>query len=192
MDFIDINGHPVMREVAAGRAYSGRWDRKKAMLAELRGEELPEDDEPTQQPPAPDRPTVAPVGSATERLLLRTGFTLERSAAQAEAAAPAKTSTSPVRDEAEIAAALLSEEHWELDGTPGERLGAKKTAREWIKLVLRDARPDTLTAAQVHARIVEQGVDVSYARVHDLLKTMAGKGDEVRQNGNGYELVSGR
>ncbi|MFG2165500.1 hypothetical protein [Micromonospora chersina] len=185
-DHVDIARLAVMRDVEAGRSYEGRWERKAAMLAELRGEDVPEDDEPLRPAAVPDRPTVAAPGSAAERLLLGTGVVVDEPApvpAQRPAPEP-----DPERDLLAEAEALLSPEHLALDGTPGQP--AKQTpatAREAILLVLRDARPDLLTNAQVHARVVDSGYEVSQQRVHQLLTAMAGKG-EVRQVGTGYEL----
>ncbi|MFI6266173.1 hypothetical protein [Micromonospora sp. NPDC051006] len=187
-DHVDIARLAVMRDVEAGRAYEGRWERQAAMLAELRGEDLPEDDEPPRPASVPDRPTVAAPGSAAERLLLGTGVVVDEPTpipAPRPSPEPEHTSERDVMAEAE---ALLSPEHLAIDGTPGrtEQL-APATAREAILLVLRDARPDLLINAQVHARVVESGYEVSPQRVHQLLTAMAGKG-EVRQVGTAYGL----
>ncbi|MEU5946328.1 hypothetical protein ABZ793_12290 [Micromonospora sp. NPDC047465] len=180
----DIARLPVMRDVENGRAYEGRWERKAAMLAELRGEDVP-DDEPALLPAAvPDRPTVAAPGSAAERLLLGTGVVVEQPAPQPRRPEPEPAGQRDMLAEAE---ALLSPEHLALDGTPGESGSRPATAREAILLVLRDARPDLLTNAQVHARVVEAGYEVSPQRVHQLLTALTSKG-EVRQVGTGYEL----
>lgn len=188
-DHVDIARLEVMRDVEAGRAYEGRWERKAAMLAELRGEDLPEDDEPPRPAAVPDRPTVAAPGSAAERLLLGTGVVVDEPTpipVQRPAAGP---EPDPERDLMAEAEALLSPEHLALDGTPG-RPGQQTpaTAREAILLVLRDARPELLTNAQVHTRVVESGYEVSAQRVHQLLTALAAKG-EVRQVGTGYELA---
>lgn len=189
-DHVDIARLPVMRDVEAGRAYEGRWERKAAMLAELRGVDLPEDDEPQRPAVAPDRPTVAAPGSAAERLLLGTGVIVD-GPAPAPTPQPAPPEPTPVTERDVLAEAelLLSPEHLALTGTPGQPAEqTPATAREAILLVLRDARPDLLTNAQVHARVVASGYEVSPQRVHQLLTAMAGKG-EVRQVGTGYELL---
>ncbi|MEQ4301612.1 hypothetical protein ABNF97_09495 [Plantactinospora sp. B6F1] len=170
-DFPEFRRHPVFADLRAGLVYDNRWKRKAAMLAELRGEEPPENDRPA-VPPALERPTVAPIGSATERFLLGTGVTLERQRARAEV-----TSVGTLAPPA-------PQMNAEQDGGDQQ----PESAREWIKLVLRDGYPDMMTASQVHAQIGGRGVEVSYQRVHDLLKSMAKPGGEVRQEGNRYEL----
>ncbi|MDG4790352.1 hypothetical protein O7626_40855 [Micromonospora sp. WMMD1102] len=184
--FPELRRHPVFRDLRDGLVYANRWKRKAAMLAELRGEEVPEDDRPA-EPPALERPTVAPIGSATERFLIGTGVTLERQRARAEVTSGVQDRAPDSGMDAE-AERLLSEAHLKLDGVPGDR-SKPENAREWIELVLRDGYPDMMTAAQVHAQMGEQGVEVSYQRVYDLLKSMAKAGGKVRQEGNRYELV---
>lgn len=187
-DHPDIARLRVMRDVAAGRAYEGRWDRKAAMLAELRGEDLPDEEETTPLRPAvvSDRPTVAAPGSAAERLLLGTGIVVDQAVPQprqANEVEPEPATSQDILAEAEV---LLSPEHLALDGTR-DAPARPSTAREAILLVLRDAQPDLLTSAQVHARIIERGYEVSPQRVHQVLTALAGRG-QVRQAGTEYGL----
>jgi len=165
LDHPEIRHHPVMRDVEAGRAYEGRWERKARMLAELRGEELP-DDEPV-APVLPERPTVAPVGSAAERLLLATG-----------------TLATPEPEPERVPARQLTL----VRGEPEPR--RPETAREAVLLVLRDARPDPLALAQVHAQVAERGVQVTAQRVHQVLTALAQRGEVRRDEAGRYELAS--
>ncbi|BCJ64164.1 hypothetical protein [Polymorphospora rubra] len=175
--------HPTMREVAAGRAYAGRWDRAAAMLAELREEDLGDDldDEPA-APVVPAGPlTAAPAGSAAEQFLLAMGVTRNSQ--------PAKPAPDPVEREA---AALLSEAHLAQPAAqhaaPAPAVpGGVPTTREAILAVL-DASRRRLTAAEVRAEVGTLGVDVSAQRVHQVLSALADKGAVARE-GDRYELV---
>jgi len=172
MQHLEIARHPVMRDVAAGRAYEGRWERKARMLAELRGEELPEEEEPARQV-LPDRPTVAAPGSAAERLLLATGVRVDTPAAVA------------VETDARPRLRLVP------DTGEAEEPTRPSTAREAILAVLNDARPDPLRAAEVHARVAaDYGIEVTPQRVHQVLAALVKAGD-VRQAGGGrYEMAN--
>jgi hypothetical protein len=204
MEHVDITRHPAMRDVKDSRAYEGRWERKRAMLAELRGEELPDE---VEDAPAVrsilDGPTVAPPGSAAERLLLGTGVVIEQKQQDPAPVAPPVEVQSVAPVEPDVfaeAARLLSPEHLALNGErptmpaverasePGR--GQSTTAREVILLVLRDAHPDMLTSAQVHVRVVERGYEVSPQRVHQVLTAMVGK-ERIRQDGSRYGLLDG-
>jgi hypothetical protein len=184
LDYADIARLPVMRDVEEGRAYSGRWERQKAMLAELRGDDFEEEDTPPER--VPDQPTVAAAGTAAERLLLGTGTGSPAPSPQKKEAPPAVGAS--VEDEAR---ALLSPEHWKLNGAPVVRgptvTPVPTTARSAISLVLREAHPDWLTASQIRERIAGHGLTVSAQRVHELLTAMVGKG-EVCKSGNAYGI----
>lgn len=66
----EYGDHPAMLSVAAGRAYSGRWDRVARHLASLRGEEWGEEGVGAQAAlPAPDEPPLLPAGSALASML---------------------------------------------------------------------------------------------------------------------------
>jgi len=159
----ELSRHPALLDVVAGGAYELRWERKARMLAQIRGEEVPEDE------PAPgrsERPTVAPVGSAAERLLLATGVL----ATPEPERVPARQLTL-VRSEPE----------------PEQR---PETAREAVLLALRDARPDPLALAQVHAQVLGLGVQVTPQRVHQVLTALAQRGEVRRDEAGRYELAS--
>ncbi|MEU7609569.1 hypothetical protein [Micromonospora sp. NPDC049204] len=174
----DIARMPVMRDVEAGRAYSGRWDRQAAILAEMRGEDAPEVERAVTV--IAERPTAAPPGSAAERLLLGTGTLVEETpkAAPAIAQAPAGNGEPDVMAEAE---ALLSPQHM--------ARRAPLSTRDAILPLLRDAYPDLLTNAQVHSRLMEMGIEVSPQRSHQVLKSLVEK-REARQDGAGYGHVA--
>jgi hypothetical protein len=61
--------HPSMLSVAAGRAYSGRWDRVARHLASLRGEEWTEEDGTPAALAAPDEAPLLAPGSALAAML---------------------------------------------------------------------------------------------------------------------------
>lgn len=70
----DYGDHPAMLSVAAGRAYSGRWDRNARHLASLRGEDWTEAEDSTRRAEldATDVPPAAPLlapGSALASMM---------------------------------------------------------------------------------------------------------------------------
>jgi hypothetical protein len=204
-DHVDIARDPAMRDVAAGRAYEGRWDRAGALLAEMRGEEPPAPTAPAPEP-RDDRPTVAPPGSHLERLLLRTGVT--RQDPPEPPAPPAATSRPAPRrvdlDPAAVvreAAELLSSAHLlrevpdpvrtrtgAPDREPTERApAARMTTRDHIRMVLRDAAPEAMTGAQVVAALADAGVERARQTVYDLLGKLAeASGEPVRRDSDRY------
>ncbi|TDC25053.1 hypothetical protein E1211_31280 [Micromonospora sp. 15K316] len=201
--FADLLEHPVFQDVAAGLVYENRWERKAAMLAELRDEDLPEDDEPTA--PARPEPTVTPVaapGSALARLAHGAGVAVDQQ--QAPAAEDEKTPVTvpaqptpqqpvPVNDVDAVAAALLSEAHLALDAdparpaSPGAELvpltEPKKETRDLIREALREAYPRMMTAVEIRTAIRETtGNDVTKQRAHELLTKLVGAGEVVRDD----------
>ena len=180
-DHIDIARHPVMRDVEAGRAYAGRWDRKQAMLAELRGEDLDDDDDliAPAVPSVPDRPTVAEPGTLLERFLLDTGVVVEDKPAVPRQATPVEP-TPQAAPEADPPA-VQAEPAGDVDQ-------ASPNTRWLIRQVLAES-DEAMTNAQVRAAVVERGSTVSLQRCHQILTSMARKGD-VTKDGDYYTLCS--
>lgn len=205
-DFAPVLRHSAFVDTAAGLAYENRWKRKKAMLAQLRDEDLPEEDEPSapQSPSARVGGVVAP-GSRLERLAHGAGVKLDQ---------PAPTPASPTtpaqqQDYERVAQELLSDAHLattaepvrprsagqpaETPASPQGVPAATAPARELILWALADARPTTLTLTDILTRIYEATkADVSKQRAHELLKRLVGAGevvkDETRANGPYYGL----
>jgi len=155
-DHIDIARHPTMRDVAAGRAYAGRWDRYAPKLAEMRGEEPAP--APVAAPPAVDQPTVAPAGSAREALLLGTGIVADR---------PSTV------DPQQVAGVVATQTRQE-------------TTRERIIGIVRDAYPAGLTSGQIGRQLAERGVDVARQTRQDLLRQLVEVGALDRGDGSTY------
>jgi hypothetical protein len=156
-----------MADVQNGRAYAGRWDRYAEVLAEMRGEELPEpvptpvdDGEPATPRPSSDSPEV--------EALLRAGM------------AAAQTLTKPVDldDLDERARELIDE----LD------LPDEKTTRGRVHLVLAEASGDALKPAEIVERITAQWGKVSRQRVQDILGQERAAGRIIQTAGGGYSL----
>lgn len=172
-DLLELTRTPVMQDVAARRAYARRWDRQAAMLAELRGEDLPEDAGAPVVIPVRAQPTVAPPGSAAEAFLLGTGVVVD----EASEAAASPPNGGDVNAEAAV---LLSPGHLVLDGGPTAEC-EPLTARSAILSALRPAA--WLTTAEVHALVTAAGCEVSYERVRSLIKQMAVRGEVAESVG---------
>jgi S-DNA-T family DNA segregation ATPase FtsK/SpoIIIE len=191
--FEDLMALPVMEDVEAGRAYTGRWDRYAPKLAEMRGEEVPEDDEP---PAAPAKSAVAPgtppAGSALAALQSAAG------------GRPAQTPQTPAPNpvEAGVAASRqpqvmhLSDDQVQAefdaiaalptyDPRPGtaRRPEVKTTTREHIEAILTEAYPETLTSAQIGVALQERAASVSRQYRQDVLKQMREDGSVVQVSG---------
>lgn len=188
--FEEFMALPVMQDVESGRAYTGRWDRYAAKLAEMRGEDPPEVDEPTA---APTEPRPAPSGPVPGSKL----------AALSAAAAPppARPSPEPVIAEAALepsrarpqvrefsddevfsefaAIALLPA----FDPRPPAfgRPETKTNTREHIVTILTEAYPKPLTSAEIGVALQDRGVPVSRQYRQDVLKQM-------REDGSVYQV----
>ncbi len=165
---------PVMQDVEAGRAYTGRWDRYAHKLAEMRGEEIPFEDEP--EPPVPPAraatpPSIAEPGSALANLMdVAPRDTLSTAL---PAAASAARSSVELGDQAAIddrAKLLLAE----LDEP-------KLSARELILAILADVHPEALTSDQIGTEM-ERRSGRAGNRTHrqDLLREMVDRAQIVR------------
>lgn len=191
-DFPDVANLPVMRDVAAGRAYSGRWERFAAQLAAMRGEELPEpaasaaDGPPeagrstgasgarTETPAAGPAPVV-PSGAIADLLnATRTVPVAAPIAADDTAAAPTRPVSGVDLDDA---ASVEAEARALLSGLEVKPL----TTRELIVDILTGAYPEALTSEQIGAEL-ERLTGKRGSRTHrqDLLRDMTEKGEITR------------
>lgn len=184
--FAPLLGIPVIADVLAGVAYENRWKRKAAMLAQLRDEDLPEDDEPGTVRPAPTPTPVAAPGSALDRLVRGAGVAVDaKPAAQATQPEPSKP-VIPAQQKPEqpavqqpaapedvdaVAEALLSDAHMAVDADPVRpridaqtvsadlvpaSAGQVPNARQSILLVLRHEHPTMLTATQIRTAVFDR------------------------------------
>ncbi|MFC0504194.1 hypothetical protein [Micromonospora costi] len=184
--FAPLLGIPVIDDVLAGVAYENRWKRKAAMLAQLRDEDLPEDDEPGPSRPAPTPTSIAKPGSALDRLARGAGVAADaKPTAQATQQEPAKPvipsqqqpeppavqqPTAPDDVDA-VAEALLSDAHMAVDAEPVRpridaptasaelvpaSAGQAPNTRQSILLVVHDEHPTMLTATQIRTAIFQR------------------------------------
>ncbi|MCX5066687.1 hypothetical protein OOJ91_12435 [Micromonospora lupini] len=184
-DFPDIARHPVMRDVEAGRAYAGRWDRAARQLAELRGEDVPEfDDEPVRVH-VPDRPTAAEPGSLVEKFLLDAkAFRRSREPEVVPAGAAV-----PAQREREVGPADVFASRPRPAGPSTDLVpvatgdGVQTTVRELIRMVVRQAGTEWLTDAEIRRRIAaETRVDVNRSRSGQVLAAMVRAGEVERDD----------
>ncbi|WBB94154.1 hypothetical protein [Verrucosispora sp. WMMC514] len=196
-DYRELLQEQVFQDLEAGLAYENRWKRKAAMLAQLRDEDLPEDDEPapkTAAVPSGPRP-----GSALDRLVRGAGVRLDvkpaPTAPVAEAASQPSIPTQPqperpTGDVDTVAAELLSESHLRMDAvpvrphvdTPDTGPATPPTTRQAILDVMR-AADGPLTAVQVRVAIhARWGVNVSKQRVDQVLARLVELGGLVRED----------
>jgi hypothetical protein len=171
----DLIGLPVMRDVIAGRAYEGRWERYAPRLAAIRGEEL-DLPEPVEEPagPGPAVPVVAE-GSKLAQLIASTGVA-SQVAVQPERAAVDVTDQERVDQEfARLTADMPV---------------TKLTTREHIVAILRDKHPDPLMSQEIGEQLSARGAAVSRTYRQDVLAKML-KAGELVQGGDGrYGLAA--
>lgn len=189
----EILALPVMRDVEAGLAYERRWERYAPQLAAMRGEELPDVDEPGEaQPPAPAAPTAAagPAvsslhGPASLALLAGVGMLPGGAAGEASAAEPAPR---PRLDKADVdreAQRLLAEAFAGEQPAPAP---AKMTTREHIRAILAERYPEALTSSQIGVELDKRGVKVERTYLLGLLKDMRDKGQVLRTESQAYTV----
>lgn len=166
---------PVMRDAAAGQLYVRRWDRYRAYLA---GDDAPAGDMHQDDEAAP---TVATPGSAMESLLVGTGVLRQQAEPQQR---PAGVDQADVDSEA---AALLSDEHLQLTGSPAGG-PARLTTRERIVGLVRDAHPHGLTSAQIGALLDQAGASVARQTRQELLRQLVDLGKLGRGEAGTYVL----
>jgi hypothetical protein len=188
---------PIMRDVAAGRAYSGRWERYAAKLAQMRGEEFEEvqPDEPAPEPSAGGTSTPllsVPEGSALSRFLTATGVEPQAQQAPAPAVQEAEPPGSGVDlDDPESvnreAARLLGE----LDapvGGPAREPVVKMTTREHIVAILTETYPEPLTPNEIGRELAERGAACERTHCMDTLKKMLEDGSVVKPSYGHYTV----
>jgi hypothetical protein len=175
-DLMDLQ---VMRDVAAGRAYEGRWERAADWLASMRGEDLRTLDEPLETPPTPAAPTpspaaLAPEGSAFARFLTATGVNPEPVVAQPAADPTSATTGVDLDDQDQVdqeAARLLGAVEWQT-GEPVVKL----TAREHVLAILGDMYPHALTSAEIGVELERREVELSRGHRHEVLAQLVKAG----------------
>lgn len=190
LQHLEIVRHRAFRDVAAGRAYSGRWDRYADKLAEMRDEEPPPPQEPPAPQPAVDQPTIAPAGSASEQLLIAAGMVN----------ATETTRLDGINVEAEFSE-LVSDTHMRRSPSGEQQDGAGPPApaeaepadasgqvltRDAIVEVLRSAYPEQLTSAQIGEDLGDMGIEVKRTYRQALLKDLLNKGRIARGDGDRY------
>jgi hypothetical protein len=184
--FEDLVRLPVMRDVEAGRAYTGRWDRYAYKLAEMRGDDLPEPEEPD-EPTAPAQPAISQLGSPALAAL----------AAAAGISSPPPTASASAR-RLDLADKTIVDQRFDEmiaginrgDEAPepgavrlAEREGTKVTTREHILAILTEVHPETLTSAQIGVALNERSASVSRQYRQDVLKQMRESGEVVQISG---------
>lgn len=162
----EIAALPVMQDVAGGRAYSGRWERYAAKLAEMRGEELPDIEPGDQEPQAPAESSPPPATSGTGAL------DAWAAAVNGPAPAPAvQRSSVDLNDQAAVdaeARRLLGALE-EPDTSPPP--GSAGTARERILAMVDEAGPEGISAGDI-----EKSAGVARSRSQQILKELREEG----------------
>jgi hypothetical protein len=184
----EVMKHQVMRDVKAGRAYEDRWVRYANKLAEMRGEDIPEDDEP-------GGPTEDTAGAD-----VATGAASSLPPGVADLVGSVPTVSAPPVTAAPIPAparAALDLDGQDVDDGARELLAGLEapalTAREQIILILGDVWPEALTSDQIGTEL-ERRTDKAGSRTHrqNLLRDMVDRRQIVRveesANGGRYTL----
>lgn len=196
----DIAALPVMEDVQAGRAYSGRWDRFASRLAAMRGEDLPEVEEADEPATSASAAAVAPpaatgpvtVGPAVAALAAAAGLVPAVSAQPAKAVQPepVRSGVDPSDQHAvdgEFERIMRAE--WAepakptVTGTP-----VKMTTREYILAILTDAYPTPLMSSEIGAELRQRDAEVARTHRQDVLRAMLAAG-EIARVGSGYARV---
>jgi S-DNA-T family DNA segregation ATPase FtsK/SpoIIIE len=184
----EIMALPIMQDVEAGRAYDGRWDRYAYKLAEMRGEDPPE------EPAAPrhaapvvpqQRVSAVPAGGALAALTAAAGI----APPVAPVAPAAESEPTPTRTAVDLDDEHAVDEaaHQLLDDL---ELAAKLTARDYILAVLRDTYPEPLWPKQIAEELARRGKEVTRTYVQDLLKALKTEGVVSQEReGQPYSLV---
>lgn len=192
--FPDLMALPVMQDVEDGRAYEGRWDRYAHKLAEMRGEEIPDEPEPLKpaaKPVTGAPESVAQPGSALAAMIAAAGLTsalVPQQAAPVDDPAPARTAV-----DLDDASAVDEAAHQLLDNL---NLSAKLTAKDLILAILGDAYPEAMGSKQICEEMTRRrrAVDPEaneYTRtyVQDVLKTLKVEGAVYQEkDGQPYSL----
>jgi hypothetical protein len=159
---------PAMRDANRGLAYAGRWDRYAAKLAEMRGEEFIEAEQP--------RPVKSTALSALDELVM---------AVEGPAVVvPAPRSPEPMPKHVEGGARIYQ---FPGAGTSpaAVQVAPTATAREQILAKVEAAGADGIGATEL-----ERAVDAAPSRVQSLLKEMR-EADQVAKNGAGKYVLPG-
>lgn len=171
---------PIMQDAAAGRAYTGRWERYAAKLAEMRGETY--DDEPETVTDETSVPTMTPASTRTSALDAWAATVEGPSAAASSAPVPMPRST--VEEKGESATII------QFPNSP-DQTAAKAapvsmtadTAREQIMTLVKHAGTTGITAGDI-----ERQVDVARSRVYALLKALREE-NTITQNPQGLYVT---
>ncbi len=165
---------PVMGDVQSGRAYEGRWQRYARKLAEMRGEDLPDEPKPEPVPAAASTTKASAGGPALAAFSASVGVTAP--------AAPRPVDLSDAGSVDREAERLIAQVDWV--SPPVVRSAPKLTAREHIRAILRDAYPKALTSAEIGERLKDlRGEPVNRTYRQDLLDKMLQAGEVVQPDG---------
>jgi hypothetical protein len=187
-NFEDLLDLPSLVDVAEGRAYSGRHDRRRARLEAIERGENP--DGPITRKGAPVGP--APVSDVTARFL---GKVDKMTRGKAKPAAGRQQTSTEEEMRAEFDA-LTDPQHFRADAPdplttgsprttePGARGNpdlptdvevpetSNSTLRERLDMMLRDQYPNGLRAGEIEQRLTEQGTRFSRGNLFNILKDM--------------------
>lgn len=195
-NFDDLLDRPALVDVAQGRAYSSRWDRRKARLAAIeRGED-------------PDSPTGTSHTATSSRSSASNtpGSLLSASVARLAGSKPNPViQPKPVAQETDVDqefAAITDGQHFLIDGENPNDLSnsvvdvvpdalidsqeevpqaSTRTLRERLGIILADNAPNGLRAGQIEKILVDQGVSYSRKNLYDQLGRMVTIGDAEKR-----------
>jgi hypothetical protein len=179
----DPQAMAVMRDVAAGAAYSRRWERYAPELAKLRGDDLPE--MPITPPTTP--PAAAPTSSAPAQpapgAVTGTGSVLDELLAETDPARkpeprPAHVATRSVVDVGDQAAVDTAARAL-LAGLEEVKL----TARDVVLQILNERPEQMLTSAEIGMELERRGAAVSRTHRQEVLKELREEGLLLHANG---------
>lgn len=192
-NFEDLLTLPSLIDVAEGRAYSGRHDRRRARLDAIARGENP--DEPTTRKPGATK-GPAPVSDVTAAFLGKVGKVTrpqvkgptgrQKTSTEEEMRAEFDALTDPEHFLAD-APDPLTTGHRPTDTTPRGNPDvptdvevpetSNATLRERLDLMLRDQYPNGLRAGEIEQRLTEQGIRFSRGNLFNILKDMVRKED---------------
>lgn len=181
--------HPVMRDAAQGLLYERRWERQARWLAEIRGEETPDD----QPAPAPASPTPArsvpmnpgTVGGPLGDLLVSLGRDTRQSVGtlRLDVDDPAAVDAAAAELAVSLDSGELAPDPFDLSGRPAEQWPTRVHV-----LAILAHRPRGLTRAQLSIELGKRGAGVHRGSLHRVLAGMVTGGELVHGSDATYRL----
>jgi hypothetical protein len=186
-NFPDLLDRKPLVDVTLGKAYTGRWERRKARLSAIERGEDPDSSTTSADTTSREHPAT----SDTPRSALSASIARLVSAKRQPTLRPHTT-------EEEEFAALTDCQHFALDGespndqplTSPERTvvehqedipeSSPRTLREHLEVILADYAPNGLRAGQLEQRLTEQGTSYSRKNLFEQLKRLVERGDAVK------------